>query len=57
MSECKHLEVLSSILVRADNGPITPLSLIIFPFEIDGIKLQVRTLMCDSKIPLVVLCF
>ena len=39
MSKCKHMKVLSSTLIAVGNGLITPLGLVIVPFEIDGIKI------------------
>ena len=41
----------TSTLIEAGSRPITFLGLVIIPFEIGGIKLQVYTLTLDSKIP------
>ena len=44
ISKCKHLNVLSFTLVRTGNDKVIPLGLVIVPFDINGIKLQIHTL-------------
>ena len=36
MSKCKHFKIPSSTLVETGNGLISPLGLLIVPFEIEG---------------------
>ena len=51
MPRHKHLKVPSSNVVKTGNALITPLDLVINPFGINEIKLQMHVLICDNKIP------